>query len=145
MAGLSMGSMQTSMTVCRYSQLFGWEGLFSGFMHNFIGEDPDNSYLEIMKEKEFQEKQHLFFRAMGRQDEFWDFLRRTMLSVKKTGFPVCAGSTEAGMTGMSGDSVSMIFSHSFSGKMLKNRKAGKTQDKVWTKILSGNVKKPYRQ
>lgn len=60
MAGLSMGSMQTSMTVCRYSQLFGWEGLFSGFMHNFIGEDPDNSYLEIMKEKEFQEKQHLF-------------------------------------------------------------------------------------
>ena len=73
MAGLSMGSMQTSMTVCRYSQLFGWEGLFSGFMHNFIGEDPDNSYLEIMKEKEFQEKQHLFFRAMGRQDEFWDF------------------------------------------------------------------------
>ena len=29
----------------------------------------------------------------------------------------------------------MIFSHSFSGKMLKNRKAGKTQDKVWTKIF----------
>ncbi len=87
MAGLSMGSMQTSMTVCRYSQLFGWEGLFSGFMHNFIGEDPDNSYLEIMKEKEFQEKQYLFFRAMGRQDEFWDFFTEDDAFCEENGIP----------------------------------------------------------
>ena len=87
MAGLSMGSMQTSMTVCRYSQLFGWEGLFSGFMHNFIGENLDNSYLEIMKEKEFQEKQHLFFRAMGRQDEFWDFFTEDDAFCEENGIP----------------------------------------------------------
>ena len=72
MAGLSMGSMQTSMTVCRYGELFGWEGLFSGFMHNCMGENQDNSFLEIMKEESFQKGLHLFFRAMGRQDEFWD-------------------------------------------------------------------------
>ena len=72
MAGLSMGSMQTSMTVCRYGELFGWEGLFSGFMHDCMGENQDNSFLEIMKEESFQKGLHLFFRAMGRQDEFWD-------------------------------------------------------------------------
>ena len=72
MAGLSMGSMQTSMTVCRYGELFGWEGLFSGFMHDCMGENQDNSFLEIMKDENFQKGLHLFFRAMGRQDEFWD-------------------------------------------------------------------------
>ena len=72
MAGLSMGSMQTSVTVCSHPELFAWEGLFSGFMHNFMGNNPDNSFLAVMKEERFQKEQRLFFRGMGRQDEFWE-------------------------------------------------------------------------
>ena len=72
MAGLSMGSMQTSILVGRHPELFGWAGLFSGFMHNLVGDDPDNSHLETMKQPGFNEQMHLFFRGMGRQDEFWD-------------------------------------------------------------------------
>ena len=90
MARLSMGSMQTKHDGLPLFAAFGWEGLFSGFMHNFIGEDPDNSYLEIMKEKGIPGEAASVFRAMGRQDEFWVFYGGTMLSVEEnTGF-LCA-------------------------------------------------------
>lgn len=72
MAGLSMGSMQTSILVGKHPELFAWAGLFSGFMHNVIGDAPDNSHLETMKDPAFNGRMKLFFRGMGRQDEFWD-------------------------------------------------------------------------
>ena len=67
-----MGSMQTSITVGKHPELFAWSGLFSGFMHDLTDGGPDNSHLETMKAPDFNENMHLFFRAMGRQDEFWD-------------------------------------------------------------------------
>ncbi len=72
LAGLSMGSMQTSITVGNHPELFAWAGLFSGFMHDLTDGEPENSHLETMKAPDFNENMHLFFRAMGRQDEFWD-------------------------------------------------------------------------
>ena len=69
---ISMGSMQTSITVGKHPELFAWAGLFSGFMHDLTDGGPDNSHLETMKAPDFNENMHLFFRAMGRQDEFWD-------------------------------------------------------------------------
>ena len=53
MAGLSMGSVQTSMLLGKHPELFSWGGLFSGFLHNIIGEHPDNSHLETVRKPEF--------------------------------------------------------------------------------------------
>lgn len=77
MAGLSMGSMQTSMTVFRHRELFGWAGLFSGFMRNIVGPEPDNSHLDALLEdvEGFNKDMHLFFRAMGKQDDFFERFR----------------------------------------------------------------------
>lgn len=71
MAGLSMGSMQTSMLVGRRPELFAWAGLFSGFLHNLVGSQPDNSHLEEIRKPEFSQHMNLLFRGMGRQDDFW--------------------------------------------------------------------------
>lgn len=76
MSGLSMGSMQTSMTAFMHPELFGWIGLFSGFMRNFIGAgDVETEHLEkvLADPGAFNENNRLFFRAMGRQDVFFDF------------------------------------------------------------------------
>ncbi|HJC22514.1 MAG TPA: barstar family protein [Candidatus Eisenbergiella merdavium] len=71
MAGLSMGSMQTSMLIGTYPELFAWAGLFSGFLHNLVGDHPDNSHLEQIGKPGFSRSMRLLFRGMGRQDEFW--------------------------------------------------------------------------
>ena len=75
-AGLSMGSVQASMTAFPHTELFGWIGLFSGFMKNFIGsEDAEQEHLEALQKdsSEFNEQNHLLFRAMGKQDVFFRF------------------------------------------------------------------------
>lgn len=76
MAGLSMGSIQTSMTALMHPELFGWIGLFSGFMRNFIGvEKADASHLKLLlaEPEKFNEENRLFFRAMGKQDSYFGF------------------------------------------------------------------------
>ena len=49
MAGLPMGSMQTIMLIGKHPELFAWAGLFSGFLHNLVGKQPDNSHLENIR------------------------------------------------------------------------------------------------
>lgn len=74
MAGLSMGSMQTSMAAFTHPELFGWIGLFSGFMRNYIGvEDVNSDHLSklIADPEAFAAGNHLLFRAMGKQDVFF--------------------------------------------------------------------------
>lgn len=39
MAGLSMGSIQTSITAFEYPEYFSYIGLFSGFLRDFIQGD----------------------------------------------------------------------------------------------------------
>lgn len=75
MAGLSMGSMQTSMTAFPHPELFSWIGLFSGFMRNSIGvEEVDSAHLSVLLEdvEKFNRENRLFFRAMGKQDVFFE-------------------------------------------------------------------------
>lgn len=75
-AGLSMGSMQASMAAFTHPELFGWIGLFSGFMRNFIGvADVEDGHLAgaLADPQRFNEENHLFFRAMGKQDAFFGF------------------------------------------------------------------------
>lgn len=71
MAGLSMGSLQTGMTVFNNPGRFEWAGLFSGFMSNvFDGNDKHLESLELDPDG-FNSSVRLFFRAMGKDDPFW--------------------------------------------------------------------------
>ena len=82
MAGLSMGSMQTSMTVFRHPELFSEVGIFSGFLRDWIsGSELDMSCHEISKNQhlkaldnadEFNGYFRTFFRAIGDQDPFME-------------------------------------------------------------------------
>lgn len=77
-AGLSLGSMLSSYLGCRHPELYGYVGLFSGFMrrrdHHPTYED--NPHLAIMKDKtQVEQEYHLYFRAMGEDDlHFSEFL-----------------------------------------------------------------------
>lgn len=70
MAGLSMGSMQTSRYGLTHPELFGYLGIFSGFMR-YMGPDADQSHLAILDNRElFAESYRVFFRCMGDKDSF---------------------------------------------------------------------------
>ena len=69
MAGLSMGSMHTSMAVLSHPELFGYAGLFSGFLrHLWQEEQPHLAALEDAER--FARDYRVFFRAMGDADPF---------------------------------------------------------------------------
>lgn len=71
MAGLSMGSLQTSMTVLRHPELFAWAGVFSGFLQPLPAITQATAYLRALEDAAaFSAHFRLFFRAMGRQDPF---------------------------------------------------------------------------
>lgn len=71
MAGLSMGSMHTSLTTFTHPELFAWIGLFSGFMRDIIHKDNPQTHLKILDDKEaFLKAYRLFFRGMGTEDQF---------------------------------------------------------------------------
>lgn len=75
-AGLSMGSMQASMTAFGNMDMFGWIGLFSGFMKNYIGvEEADGSHLKALlaDPQKFNDKNRILFRAIGKEDVFFPF------------------------------------------------------------------------
>lgn len=81
MAGLSMGSLQTSMIGFSHPELFSALGVFSGFVSDMITGSPldlahdkpgDNAHLAILEDREaFAETFCVFFRAMGDADPFW--------------------------------------------------------------------------
>ena len=72
MAGLSMGSFQTSIVTLTHPELFGWAGLFSGFLRS-PREESDNAHLALLDRPEaFAEAFRVFYRAMGTEDQFFD-------------------------------------------------------------------------
>ena len=71
MAGLSMGSMQTSQVTLGNPDKFGYAGVFSGFVGAFkIGQaEPDMTYLKELDDKaKFEKDFKVFFRACGHTD-----------------------------------------------------------------------------
>ena len=68
MAGLSMGSMQTSMITMKHQDQFAYAGLFSGFMQDLMRNN--NSHLCEEYLSTYNENMKIFFRAMGKDDEF---------------------------------------------------------------------------
>jgi enterochelin esterase-like enzyme len=75
MAGLSMGSIQTSLVTLRRPDLFAWMGIFSGFMSipAVLGE-VDNSHLAALDDAAgFNQNCRLLFRSIGETDELMPF------------------------------------------------------------------------
>ncbi len=82
MAGLSMGSVQTSMIGLSHPDSFSALGIFSGFMRDIItggeldmshGQPGLNPHLALLEDKEeFVRQYPICFRAMGTEDPFWE-------------------------------------------------------------------------
>ncbi len=71
MAGLSMGSMQTSITTLNHPELFAYVGIFSGFLHNlFVGPGQRETHLDALSESDIQSRYRVFYRAIGETDPF---------------------------------------------------------------------------
>ena len=72
MAGLSMGSFQTSLVTLTHPELFGWAGLFSGFLRS-PWPSVSTAHLALLDDGEkFRESFRVFYRAMGTGDRFFN-------------------------------------------------------------------------
>ena len=95
MAGLSMGSLQTSITGFKHPEIFSSLGVFSGFVTDIIqGSALDqvkrgkskNEHMKILDNAEqFSESFEIFFRAMGDEDPFWENFVRDDQILKEKG------------------------------------------------------------
>ncbi|MBR6027475.1 MAG: enterochelin esterase [Clostridia bacterium] len=76
MAGLSMGSYQTSLVTLSHPELFGWAGVFSGFLRSprpGVRED----HLALLEDAErFNRSFRVFYRAMGTEDIYFESFAR---------------------------------------------------------------------
>ncbi len=71
MAGLSMGSYQTSVVTLSHPELFGYAGIFSGFLRAPWGEKGEPHLTALDDAEAFGRNYRVFFRAMGTEDTFW--------------------------------------------------------------------------
>ena len=95
MAGLSMGSFQTSITTLTHPELFGYAGLFSGFLRAPWPTDDPQPHLKMLEDAEkFGEAFRVFYRAMGTEDQYWnsfagddEYLKGKGLGIIRETFP----------------------------------------------------------
>jgi len=90
MAGLSMGSIQTSMFGLSHPELFGYLGIFSGFvcLPTEGGTSPEkNPYLSIICDhpEQFEKEYKVFFRSMGDKDNVFEFFAQDDAFCEKNG------------------------------------------------------------
>lgn len=72
MAGLSMGSFHTSVATLSNPELFGYAGLFSGFLRAPWNPDHEEPYMQLLHDPQaFSDTFRVFYRAMGTEDQFW--------------------------------------------------------------------------
>ena len=72
MAGLSMGSYQTSLVTMSHPEMFGYAGVFSGFLRTPWAERPEDHLAILDDAARFNESFRVFYRAMGTEDQFFD-------------------------------------------------------------------------
>ncbi len=86
MAGLSMGSMQTSMTTLANPELFAWAGVFSGFVQPLPSIAKEREYLSALDDaQKFCDDFRLFFRAIGTADPFLNMFEQDSLLMEQKG------------------------------------------------------------
>lgn len=74
MAGLSMGSVQTSIVTLQHPDLFRYIGLFSGFVQDVLAED--SPYITDAALEQFKGRPALYFRAIGDRDPYGEAFRK---------------------------------------------------------------------
>ena len=94
MAGLSMGSYQTSLVTLANPVMFGYAGLFSGFLRAPWGEEESDRLSLLDDPESFHESFRVFYRAMGTEDTFFGnfaaddaFLEGKQLNMIRKTFP----------------------------------------------------------
>ena len=87
MAGLSMGSMHTSMATMNHPELFGYAGLFSGFLR-YIWKEEQPHLAALDDSKKFAEDYRVFFRAMGEADQFFKWFAEDDVILEEKGVKV---------------------------------------------------------
>ncbi len=85
MAGLSMGSYQTSITTLSNPDLFGYAGLFSGFLRAPWGNDPEPHMALLDDAEKFKKTFKVFYRAMGTEDQFFKSFEADDALIKEKG------------------------------------------------------------
>lgn len=95
MAGLSMGSLQTSIAGFKHPELFSALGIFSGFLYDWIQGSEidmvdrgsgDNSHLAFLEDQEkFDKAFRVFFRAIGDKDPFLQYFEEDDARCEKSG------------------------------------------------------------
>nr|AGS51645.1 endo-1,4-beta-xylanase A precursor [uncultured bacterium contig00017] len=87
MAGLSMGSMQASVVTLSHPEVFGYAGIFSGFIKKLAGiTKQPNSHLAILDDKpRLFESYKLFFRCIGDEDTYIRTYNNESALLKKKG------------------------------------------------------------
>lgn len=71
MAGLSMGSMQTSIITLSHPEMFDYAGVFSGFLHNlFVKPGEREAHLDALSAPDIKTRYKVFYRAIGEDDPF---------------------------------------------------------------------------
>ena len=93
MAGLSMGSYQTSIVTLSNPDMFGYAGVFSGFLRFPRG--GEEKHLALLDDGEkFNASFRVFYRAMGTEDQFYpsfeqddEMLRDKPVSMLRRTFP----------------------------------------------------------
>jgi len=72
MAGLSMGSYQTSLITMLHPEMFGYVGVFSGFLRSPRDRNYQEHLLLLNDGERFRSSFRVFYRAMGEDDIFFD-------------------------------------------------------------------------
>ena len=89
MAGLSMGSIQTSIIGMKHPELFGYMGLFSGFMVSGLHlreKAYEQEHLAAVRDREkFEADYRLFFRGIGQDDPMYSFFAADDAYLEKYG------------------------------------------------------------
>ncbi len=74
MAGLSMGSMQTSVITLKNQDLFDYVGIFSGFVRDFIS--GYDGHIQERYLNTYSKNMKYIFRGMGEDDRFLDMFEQ---------------------------------------------------------------------
>ena len=94
MAGLSMGSLQTSISGFKHPEMFSCLGIFSGFLHDWIQGSlidmvdrgaGDDQHLEFLKKLKDSKVFDVFFRGIGEEDPFLEYFLGDDELVKASG------------------------------------------------------------
>jgi len=87
MAGLSMGSMQTSVTTLKHPELFGYAGIFSGFLGKLGNQkNAENDHFKAFEDKNALFKSYkVFFRSIGDKDQYIEQFNNESAMLKNYG------------------------------------------------------------